>query len=300
MNLYSSFTGCTRYRFIALTRSFVLGVLLLVAVPAEATIVRYQTVMGDIDVRLYDTATPASVANFMNYLNDGDWNDSFIHRSVPGFVVQGGGFKFTDANGVASVPTDDPVVNEFGITNVRGTIAYAKTAAGPDSATSQWFFNLGNNAANLDNQNGGFTVFGRVLGDGMDIVDAIAALPRVNAGSPFDNLPVIDWNPVNNIMDENLVNITTIIELTFDDADYNFDGIVDAADYSVWRDSLGSTTQAEADGNGNGIVDQADYDLWVSNFAVTSFSNSTSAAVPEPAAIFMVLSGIALMRCRRA
>lgn len=256
--------------------------------PASATIVRYETVLGNVDVRLYDTATPLSVQNFMNYVDDGDWDDTFFHRSVPGFVVQGGGFTFDDITGVSSVPADPSVQNEPGITNVRGTLAYAKTSLGPDTATNQWFFNVADNSANLDNQNGGFTVFGRVLGDGMDVVDAIEALTRVNAGSPFDTLPVINWTSGNPILDENLVNVTTISELSFNDSDYNFDGVVDTADYTVWRDTLGSTTQAEADGNGNGVVDQADYDLWAANFSATSSTSSLATTVPEPTSSLLV------------
>ena len=76
--------------------------------------------------------------------------------------------------------------------NVRGTLAMAKQGGDPDSATSQWFVNLADNAANLDIQNGGFTTFGRVLFDGMSVVDAIADLPTVNAGGPFSRLPVRD------------------------------------------------------------------------------------------------------------
>jgi peptidyl-prolyl cis-trans isomerase A (cyclophilin A) len=255
---------------------------------ANATIVRFETVLGNIDVRLYDTKTPLTTQNFMNYVDDSDWDDTFFHRSVPGFVVQGGGFKFTDAGGVSNVPQDPAVMNEFGLTNVRGTIAMAKLGSGPNTATNQWFFNLANNASNLDNQNGGFTVFGRVVGSGMTVVDAIAALPRVNAGSPFDALPVRNFVSGNTIKDENLANVTRIIERLLPAGDYNFDGVVNNADYLVWKNSFGSTTLAEADGNGDGVVNVADYTVWRDSMA----GASQSVTIPEPTAGVLVALGM--------
>ncbi len=165
---------------------------LMASAPALASSVTLKTVMGDIVIDLYEEETPATVANFLNYVRDGDFNSSFIHRSDPGFIIQGGGYTFTE-DVVTAVPTDPPVINEPGISNVRGTIAMAKRAGDPNSATSQWFINLADNAAILDDQNGGFTVFGEVTGNGMDVVDAIAALPVYNAGSPFSELPLRDY-----------------------------------------------------------------------------------------------------------
>jgi len=180
-------------------------------VPVSATTVRMQTVLGDIDIELFDDTAPQNVANFLNYVNGDDYNGTFIHRAQPGFVVQGGGFILV--NGAPTgIPLDPPVVNEFSRSNLRGTVAMAKPAGNPDSATSQWFFNLADNSAILDDQNGGFTVFGQVIGNGMAVVDAIAALPRVNAGAPFDSLPVRDFTG-GTIELENLVNLTDVAEL---------------------------------------------------------------------------------------
>jgi cyclophilin family peptidyl-prolyl cis-trans isomerase len=176
-------------------RAALLFMLLLVTLtgsPALATHVVIETDLGDIEVMLYDDAAPETVANFLNYVNDSDYDRTFIHRSMPGFVIQGGGFAFIDEV-VTPVPADPPVVNEPGISNTRGTIAMAKFPSDPDSATSEWFINLADNSANLDSQNGGFTVFGEVVGDGMTVVDAIAALQVWNAGSPFTDLPLIDY-----------------------------------------------------------------------------------------------------------
>jgi cyclophilin family peptidyl-prolyl cis-trans isomerase len=178
-----------------------LAAVLILAFPAvcSASTVRMQTVLGNIDIELFDAVAPLTVTNFMNYVNSGAYNNSFIHRSVPGFVVQGGGYTW-DNTGVNPIAQNAPVMNEFSSTrsNVRGTIAMAKLGSGPDTATNQWFFNLADNSANLDFQNGGFTVFGQVIGNGMQVVDAIAALSVWNAtggnpGSPFGNLPLVGY-----------------------------------------------------------------------------------------------------------
>lgn len=261
---------------------------------AQATVVRFETVLGNIDVRLYQTATPLTTQNFLNYAQGGDWDDTFFHRSVPGFIVQGGGFKFTNAGGVSNVPQDPAVLNEPGLTNIRGTIAMAKLGGNVNSATNQWFFNLANNASNLDNQNGGFTVFGRVVGNGMTVADAIAALQRVNAGGAFTDLPVRNFAG-GNILDENLVNVTRIRALAIPAGDYNFDGVVNAADYTIWQNSLGSTTAAEADGNGNGVVDLADYTVWRDSAGGASLAVS----IPEPGAIALALAAMAGASRRR-
>ena len=142
----------------------------------------------DINVLLFDQngdGAPITVNNFINYVDDGDYVNSIIHRLVSNFVIQGGGFVVDDFNNfnninITTVPTDPPIVNEFSRqrSNIRGTIAMAKQGGNPDSATSQWFFNLANNSANLNSQNGGFTVFGKVLSaNDLNAIDNIASLP---------------------------------------------------------------------------------------------------------------------------
>lgn len=152
--------------------------------------VRVSTTYGDFTLELLDEAAPATVQNFLNYVNRGDYNGTFIHRLDTGFVFQGGAFSFQPFVGLINVPQDPPVVNEFNISNTRGTVAMAKLPNFPDSATSQWFVNLGDNSANLDNQNGGFTAFARVLGDGMSVADQIGAQPVFNLGSLTPTLPL--------------------------------------------------------------------------------------------------------------
>ena len=113
-----------------------------------------------LDIALFSNRTPVTRQNFLSYVNAGRYTNSVIHRSVPGFVIQGGGYTFN--GNFVNVPTDAPIVNEFGVSNTLGTISMAKVGGNPNSATSQWFVSLGANSANLDAQNGGFTVFGRI------------------------------------------------------------------------------------------------------------------------------------------
>lgn len=171
---------------------------------SEATTVRMQFPQGAVDITLYDTAAPRTVANFLSYVNSSAYRNTFIHRSIPGFIIQGGGFIWNDTSGsISGIASLGTVANEFSSTrlNKRGTIAMARVGGAPDSATSQWFINLADNT-NLDTVDGGFTVFGEVTAATMPVVDAIAALPTLNAddgSGNFLNLPYI--GPIaNNIL----------------------------------------------------------------------------------------------------
>ena len=182
---------------------------------AEPT-VRVQTSLGEFFIRLTPDASPITVSNFLGYVNRGDYVDSFFHRSVPGFIVQGGGFAWpVEQSGPISVTELPPILNEFNVSNTRGTVAMARVGGIVDSATAQWFVNLVDNGANLDSQNEGFTVFGTIDDAGMQVVDAIAAQDRVNAGGAFAELPVVDFGG-QTVVRENVVLVTQAEE---------FDGI---------------------------------------------------------------------------
>jgi cyclophilin family peptidyl-prolyl cis-trans isomerase len=175
----------------------------------SATIVEVETDLGNFTINLYDNATPLTVANFLDYVQNANYSNSVIHRSISGFIVQGGGVV-TDVNAVLTPIDQRPsVTNEPVYSNVRGTIAMAKLGGAPDSATSQWFFNLANNAANLDNSNGGFTVFGEVTA-GMDVVDAIAAVQTYNGVSGFNDFPLQNYTAPDAIVNANYVIVTAI------------------------------------------------------------------------------------------
>ncbi|GEM_PF-2150752 len=187
-----------------------LVVILFLPPAAQATVVRLQTVLGVIDIALLDSEAPRTVANFLGYVNSGAYNSSFIQRSIPFFVIQGGGYTMDSAGSLRPITAAPPIANEFSASrsNLRGTIAMSKVSGNPDSATSQWFINLANNSANLDNQNGGLTVFGRVTGNGMAVVDAIAALTVVSAGS-LTNLPLRSVPASGQIGQSELVMVTS-------------------------------------------------------------------------------------------
>ncbi|MBL4580955.1 MAG: peptidylprolyl isomerase [Gammaproteobacteria bacterium] len=179
-------------RFANVSIRIALGsILAYVPTTLAGTIVRISTGIGDYSIELLDDSAPETVQNFLNYVNRNDYNGTYIHRAVNGFVVQGGGFRFRLFEGPIDVPSDPPVKNEFGASNTRGTVAMAKLGDDPNSATNQWFVNVADNSGSLDTSNGGFTVFGVVLGDGMVTVDEIDALPIVDLGAKAPNAPHI-------------------------------------------------------------------------------------------------------------
>jgi cyclophilin family peptidyl-prolyl cis-trans isomerase len=189
--------------------------------PDTETAVRWETNKGNIDFLLYPSLAPQAVANFMAYVNAGDYTNILVHRHVPNFVLQAGGFRADST--LSSVASRSSPLNEPGISNTQWTIAAAKRGAResaantiiktayetanpllpkltdddfryagePNSATTDIFINLNDNAANLDKQNGGFTVFGRVATASQPVVAAITALPIGNYGSsPLNSIPI--------------------------------------------------------------------------------------------------------------
>ncbi len=153
-------------------------------------VVVMHTSMGDITIELLQDQAPISVENFLQYANDGYYEGTVFHRVIQTFMIQGGGMTAD----LSPKQTRAPIKNEAtnGVSNERGTLAMARTNV-VDSATSQFFINTVNNARSLDNtgtdaRSYGYAVFGRVT-DGMDVVDAIAAVPVGNQG-PHQNVPV--------------------------------------------------------------------------------------------------------------
>ena len=149
--------------------------------------VKLETSMGEIVIELNEEAAPVTVKNFLRYVEDGFFDGTIFHRVIPDFMIQGGGFTAD----MRQRKTHAPIVNEGdnGLKNARGTIAMARTGD-PDSATSQFFINH-KNSEFLDYagpEKPGYAVFGKVT-EGMDVVDAIAAVKTARKGS-YSDVPV--------------------------------------------------------------------------------------------------------------
>lgn len=175
-------------------------------------LVRMHTNAGDIDVQLLPASAPNTVNNFLTYALSGAYDNSIIHRSVKNFVIQGGGYK----QDFSAIPQNSPIINEYSLSNIRGTIAMAKMDGSPDSATDQWFFNVVDNSSNLNNNNGGFTVFGRVANAAsLAVMDKIAALPIASniLASPFDAIPIFTFDK--DVAGDNLVTVLSVTHLDY-------------------------------------------------------------------------------------
>jgi len=166
------------------------AVAMLLSTPAiAADLVVIGTNYGDITVELNTEKAPQSVANFLTYADSQHYNETIFHRVIKDFMIQGGNFSTE----MAPKKTNGPIKNEAsnGLRNLRGTLAMARTGV-VDSATSQFFINLKDNAF-LDHKNTstkgyGYAVFGKVV-KGMDVVDKIGTTPT-HTYKRFSDVPV--------------------------------------------------------------------------------------------------------------
>ena len=154
----------------------------------EQTMIQLSTTLGDIDIELYPDDAPASVKNFIDYVESGHFDGLIFHRVIPGFMIQGGGFTAD----MQQRETRAPIKNEAdnGLKNEVGTLAMARTSV-PDSATSQFFINLVDNSflnhTAKTPQGWGYAVLGKVV-NGMAVVEKIAAEPTGQVG-PHGDVP---------------------------------------------------------------------------------------------------------------
>ena len=298
------------------------------AIASSATIIRFETSLGDFDVQMFDASMPRTVTNFLHYVNANKYDGSVVHRNsdtsdpvLRDFVIQGGGYYLHDPTGTATtisytnVATIAPIADEpgggvTGPSNMRGTIAMAKS--GPNTVTSQWFINQGNNSF-LDSplrSDGGFSAFGMVLGNGMSVVDAIGDLQippdfGFTIGSPFNDLPLRNFsgNSITQIRVANTVTIEDVRVLNLSPGDFDRNGTVNAADLTLLKANFGATSGAffdDGDANMDGRVDGADFLAWQRSFGSVT---TPITAIPEPAAAtlaFLSVAACGVTRRRRA
>lgn len=238
--------------------------------PDVTAAARLSTTKGDVDIILYPEATPATVANFLAYVNAagvGGYGGALFHRSVPSFVIQGGGYRPIGGKAFESVTDLPPVVNEPGLENVEGTVSMAKVGGNPDSATNEFFFSLADNRGNLDYQNEGFSVFGRLTPAGQAVADAIEALPigdyrgdvsitvdGFSAPSLFEDTPM-DAATAPAVMDQSkLVTMTAARELAAEEfLSFEVIGNTNPGLVSVWVN--GTQMMVSAPGGGTGTAE---------------------------------------------
>lgn len=162
----------------------VLGFLSQPLLAEESPIIDIQTNHGAITVKLTPDKSPLTAANFLTYVNEGFYENTLFHRVIDGFMIQGGGLT----PDIKQKPTHAPIKLESnnGLSNLRGTIAMARTSV-PDSATAQFFINsVDNNFLNYQNaSNPGYAVFGSVI-EGLDVVDHISSVATSKATSTKD------------------------------------------------------------------------------------------------------------------
>ncbi|MBT4887597.1 MAG: hypothetical protein HON07_10340, partial [Planctomycetaceae bacterium] len=218
----------------------------------SGTVVKFETNAPVSDSDIYielDANTPLTNANFLSYVNNGAYDNTIFHRSVNDFVLQGGGFTAptADANQPSSdpiaIPTTGTVQNEPGNQNTRGTIAMAKLGGQPDSATSQFFFNVSDNSF-LDSDNGGYTQFGQVLGSGMTTVDLLNDTVTYNAVDYYANTALAEL-PLYNVSADNIVKAQDFETITNAD-------VVTESDLMTYVVSSSDSAKLTASFDGNG------------------------------------------------
>ncbi len=263
----------------------------------SGTLVVMQTPLGAIPLQLDNAKTPNTVANFLKYINNGDYAPTLIQRLAAGFVIQGGGDK---PNGSTNASLGK-IGSEAGISNTTGTIAMA-LSTGPNSGSDEWFINLANNngtgsTPDLDNtaDGGPFTAFGNVIDSGMTVVNAIASLSTIDGSAEngeWSDLPVINYtgsSTPTTVPQANLVTDNMAISTGITYSALSADPSVVTASVSAGGDALTLTPAAGATAGMTTTVTATVTDL--SGNTQQSTFNVTIAAAPTPAVSITNASG---------
>ena len=251
---------------------------------AQSQLVRFDSNLGKFDIELFDN-TPLTRANFLSYVDAGDYDGVFMNRLAPGFVIQGGGFTVVDGN-FDIVTRRASVQNEPFNSNLRGTVSLAKLGDAPNSGTNNFFFNLSDDnigfPAFLDDQNGGFTAFGQIVGDGLDVVDEIASLTPLNLGpalnqiyefppqaTTFSSVPIINPGPI--VAPTDFVVFSTVTRVDNPLGDLDGSGAISGPDIDLLCAAYGSAPAGDIDLDldSDGVVGDSDRDRLVERIAGT-------------------------------
>lgn len=215
---------------------------------ASNPIVTVDTNFGNFQIELFPSVAPQTVSNFLTYVNDGAYNDTIFHRSVPGFVEQTGGYLSAsntfsgNTSQFTPITTNPPIPLEYNLPNTLGTVAMARDS-GVNTATSQWFVNLADNTQRLGPSNGGgYAVFGQIIGNGLLTINQIAAFPVDNVDNgTFSQLPVSSSNQLARITS---IGVDSIDGTVF--SDINANGTLDTGESGI----AGRTVFLDRDGSG--------------------------------------------------
>ena len=239
-----------------------------------STLAQFRTYFGDMHVELYEHDKPITVANFLRYIRAGLYQDSIIHRCDPNFVIQGGGFYVSlQPPYIHPSPVFPPIPNEFGVgtrySNRYGTIAMAKLGGDTNSATSQWFINLRDNAfLDAADSNNYFTVFGKVVG-GTNVLNRFKVFSYSNTrsniirdysliyGPSFGELPLLSTNATLNdllFVDISLLNVQ-VQKLGNGARQVSWNSVQGKTNYVEFTTNIPPTwhTFVATNGNGNNI-----------------------------------------------
>lgn len=212
------------------------------------TIVSVQTSLGEFYVEVDEQAAPITAGNFLNYVRNDRYDHTFVHGATGNSVIRGGGFNW-EGCGAAPIETDDAIPKEdTGLSNLNGTIAALRPSQEIDGATSQWFINLGD-APVLDTLDGGYAVFGKVLGNGIDVVRAISVSTPIRLAGLFLETPSINYNE--EFLDCQQFSRDNLIQILMDVVTVDSDNSVPSASYDSSTNLITVNLDLQDDGYTN-------------------------------------------------